>query len=292
MADLPYRKIRSARTEPTRCRLSVLMATTGGATLSQALLSVLDCQEETLATIELVLVVDNPNLDPSELLTPLSEPQRAAVTLLHNDENIGLTRSLNLGLQFCRGALVTRLDDDDRFTPQRIALVTTYFSDHPDVDLLTGAAWVHQDGRRYLMQVPESHLEIARRLACRNILVHSALTVRTERLRWLGGYDEAFRYAQDYEFYLRALRQGLRFAGVSEPLVEREEGRNSITLSRRRQQALFSLAALSLHHALCWDGGAQSVRPVLLAVARFASPSLLRKGVRWLRARRRRVRLA
>ncbi len=291
MGDALYRVACTAENAASSCRVSVLMATLGGPSLPSALASVLTLPVQLQSMVELVVVVDDPACDPGQILASLSPPQRAMVTLLHNTQNLGITRSLNAGLGFCRGDLVSRLDDDDRFTPQRLPLLLEFFDTHPDCDLVTGAAWVRQGGRRYLMQIPETHEKIARKLESRNILVHSALTIRTATLRRIGGYNDTFRYAQDYELYLRALRHGVRFAGLPVALVEREEGPNSITLSRRRQQALFSLAALSLHHALCWEGGRQSVSPVLAAVARFASPAFLRKGVRWVRARRRKVRL-
>ncbi|GAA4890755.1 glycosyltransferase family 2 protein [Ferrimonas pelagia] len=262
-------------------RLSVLMATLGGPCVLSALRSVLS---EPGDGFEIVLVLDTPAVNPAALLSPLSAEQRARIRLIQNPENLGLTRSLNIGLAACQGEFIARLDDDDQFAPGRIAKVLHIFDADPETDLLTGSVSVSMTGRGYRLSVPHSHEALARLLQRRNGLVHSALNIRRSVLVECGGYNEGFRFAQDYELYLRLLRYGKRFKGTEQLLAQRIEGAESITLTKRRHQALYSLAALSMHHAQIWGEGPGDIRPILGSVARFACPSALRQLIRWLRS--------
>src|SRR5690606_6340320 len=78
-----------------------------------------------------------------------------------------------------------------------------------------------QENRPYLIRCPESDEEIRDALRRRNILIHASLAFRRERVLAFGGYDATFVNAQDYALYLSAIRAGLRFAAVPEPLVRR-----------------------------------------------------------------------
>ncbi|MBY5994259.1 glycosyltransferase [Ferrimonas balearica] len=268
------------------CRISVLIASLGRPSLICALRSVLT---DAAVPLEVVLVLDDPDVAPDKLLAPLPLTQRSRVRVLQNERNLGLTRSLNRGIEHCQGEILARLDDDDRFAPRRLERVLETFDAHPEVDVVVSDTQVVAGERQYRLTVPRGHDHISRALQRRNVLVHSAFNVRLSTLKAVGGYNDAYRYAQDYELYLRLLRHGARFLALSEPLAERVEAEGTITINRRQHQALYSLAALCLHHATTWQGEGAQVRAVCAAFARFAAPQSLRRSVRWWRAISRRA---
>jgi GT2 family glycosyltransferase len=103
--------------------------------------------------------------------------------------------------------------------------------------------------RSWIIDGPVSDEEIKTRLRRRNFIVHSAIAVRSRRLKQLGGYDPTFRYAQDYDLYLRCIRAGFVFGCIPEVLVEHSYRDESITVSRRQRQILCSFAARLIHDA-------------------------------------------
>jgi GT2 family glycosyltransferase len=198
---------------------------------------------------ELVLVVDAPTLDVAPMLGENAMHPR--LRLLHNDANLGLTRSLNRGLTEARAELILRNDDDDLPAPDRIARTIAFFRENPDCDLAFAFATGRDEatGREWRIDGPLEDAAIKARLAERNFIVHSTLAFRKRRLAPLGFYDPTFRYAQDYDLYLRAIRAGLRFGAIAEPLVTRSYHPASITVARRKRQILYSFAARLIHDA-------------------------------------------
>lgn len=221
---------------------------------------------------------------------PTTEAEQQALRALHagidfsfNSENIGLTRSLNRGLALCRGDYVFRTDDDDLSLPTRLERQMAVF-EAGQADLV--ATWANgvTEGREdapWLIRCPTTDAEIKAALLGRNVLVHASLAFRRETIVALGGYDETFRYAQDYGLYLAAIRAGLRFAAVPEPLVQRSYSPNSITLGRRYNQLMFSAAARVAHCAHSGDVG-----DFLKVVGRYA---ILAATPPWLRQARRKL---
>jgi len=269
---------------------SVLICSLGGSTLAKAVKSIF---EDGYTNLEVVIVIDNPSVDVEPILeTNLSTSEYSRVKILKNKENIGIAKSANKGIEHCRGKYICRLDDDDYFVKGRLQKVQEFFEKNPKVGILTGGAKVQvASGASYTLCVPSSHDEIEENLNRRNILVHSTLHMRTDVLKNAGGYNDDFYYAQDYELYLRMLRIGVTFASLDTPLVERIEGDESITIHKRRQQALYSLAALSLHHAITWKSEKSILRSILVSFIRFYSPKIVRTIIRKLRSLKRNVRL-
>ena len=269
---------------------SVLICSLGGSTLAKAVKSIFVGD---YTNLEVVIVIDNPSVDAEPILkSNLSKSEFSRVKIINNKENIGVAKSANKGIEHCRGKYICRLDDDDYFVEGRLQKAQDFFENNPKVGILTGGAKVQvASGASYTLCVPSSHEEIEKCLNRRNILVHSTLHIRMDVLKKAGGYNDDFYYAVDYELYLRMLRAGVKFASLDTPLVERVEGDASITINKRRQQALYSLAALSLHHAITWKSEKKILKAILVSFIRFYSPKIVRTIIRKLRSLKRNVRL-
>lgn len=250
---------------------SILIATTGGRRLEDVVGTYL---RQRAADVEVVVVVDDPSVDRAAFLAPIRSDERLKVVF--NDANIGLTRSLNKGLEICRGDIVLRNDDDDPPHPERLAKTAAFFESHPACDLAYAYARGvdESSGRAWTIAGPRSDAEIKAHLRKRNFIVHSSLAIRTGRLKALGGYDATFLHAQDYELYLRCIRAGLVFGCIPEVLVERRYHGDAITVKRRRRQILFSFAARLIHDAEVDDD--RPWRTVFAYLMLLAVPETLR----------------
>ena len=269
---------------------SVLISSMGGPSLAGSVKSIF---ADGYRCLEVILVIDDPAVDVSSVLRAcLSESDFFRLIIIRNKVNIGLTKSLNVGLAQCKGKYLCRLDDDDFFVNGRLQKVQKFFENNPQIALVTGGAKVQvSSGECYSLSVPCAHPEIEQSLIRRNILVHSALHVRLDIIKKLNGYNEDFYYSQDYEIYLRMLRAGYKFSALDALLVYRVEGEGSITIKKRRHQALYSLAALSLHHAKTWKSEKQILKMILLSFLRFYAPKAARTIIRKLRSFRNNVSL-
>jgi hypothetical protein len=176
---------------PSAPIVSVLLAVHNGeASVADAVRSVL---AQTWTDWELV-VVDDASTDATPAV--LASFTDARLRTLRNPHNLGLTRSLNLGLRASRGRYIARLDADDTCHPDRLARQVAYLDAHPGVGLLGSAARVGEEVRRG----PQDPTELRWWLLFDNIFIHSSVMFRADLVRE-HGYDESFPCAQDYALW-------------------------------------------------------------------------------------------
>ena len=127
------------------------------------------------------------------------------IKLIRNSENIGLTKSLNVGLDSCQGKYIARIDADDISMPERFAIQIEYMETHPEVSLL-GANSIGFDGDKILFDESKINSRVRRpeiaeiRMLVQNTgFAHSTYMMRKSFLFEHGiRYNESLRYAQDY----------------------------------------------------------------------------------------------
>ncbi|MCX7868948.1 MAG: glycosyltransferase [Terrimicrobiaceae bacterium] len=170
--------------------------------------------------------------------------------LLRNSSNLGQTASLNLGLAKARGRWIERQDADDLSHPLRLLRQWEAVTAFPDLDLLgTAGRMIDANGRlRGLLDVPASHNLINRAACFLNPFLHTSVLFRTETLRdRLGGYNERFAIAQDYELWNRLLASG-RCANLQARLVAYRHLGGSLSKAGRNQ-AFAEAAIAARRHA-------------------------------------------
>lgn len=153
-------------------------------------------------------------------------------------ENRGLTRSLNEALAAARGDYIARMDADDISLPNRFALQIDYLVHHPECVAV---------GSEVLLIDPEgwpiaprghvqTHAEISRKLLQGNggAMSHPAIMVRAAVLRAIGGYDERFAVAQDFDLFLRLAEVG-QLANLPEVLLLWRQSKQSVNQTRHAQ---------------------------------------------------------
>jgi hypothetical protein len=181
--------------------VSVLMAVYNGeAWLREAIDSILG---QTFTDLEFVIVDDGSTDGSADIIASYRDPR---IRSIRNARNSGLTRSLNLGLAECRGALVARQDADDVSEPSRLAEQVAYLEAHPDVAVVgTWYTKIGPDGEVLgTRPLPTLPLEIQWAMLFHCPLIHSGVLFRREVLaRETGFYDERFSYAQDYDLWSR-----------------------------------------------------------------------------------------
>lgn len=160
----------------------------------------------------------------------------------------------NAAARGARGDVLAFLDDDDLWAPDHLEGLLPAFED-PDV----GFAWrdttvvrerIAADGAR----IEQERLELARDwddalMRTDDYLPPSAWAVRREWFERLGGFDESFRYSEDWDLVLRlaACTRVRRMPGASVQVRLREQGNTSATIDPER---LACLARLAERHGL------------------------------------------
>lgn len=259
--------------------VSVLLAVRdGGNVLGDAIQSVLD---QSYLEFELVVVDDGSSDGTSAFLDELNT-KGLKLKVLRNHTSIGLTRSLNLGLQYATGKYIARIDHDDVWGPEKLKKQLAFLESHPEVGLL-GTAYkeMSMDGlsmRDALLPFCQSDSEIRRALYQYNPFFHSAIVVRRDLLQSVGGYNERFIYAQDYELWVRLLCHS-KAANLPEVLCFRRTGELNISFRKNKEQRLNALRAKLLWARL--NGFSLDVLgPVLRDLAVVCFPEFFTRIVR------------
>lgn len=208
-------------------RVTVLLPVyNGGPHLRASIESVLS---QSLADFEL-LVVDDASVD--ETPEVLDEYARGddRVRLLRNEQNLGLTATLNRGIRESTAPYIARQDADDLSHTGRLAAQVAHLDSHPEVALL-GCAYRRIDDSGAvdgLRPVPTRSTAIRWRLLFISAFAHSSMMIRRSVLEEVGVYDETFRYAQDYELWSRICREH-RAEALPDALVDYRRSLSSLT---------------------------------------------------------------
>ncbi|MBN2289261.1 MAG: glycosyltransferase [Candidatus Glassbacteria bacterium] len=226
--------------EKSSPRLSVVMSVyNGGKYLDEALQSTLG---QSFRDFEFIAIDDGSGDDTWAVLSRYAARDPRLV-LRRNERNIGLTRSLNLGLELARGGYLARMDADDVCLPGRFAAQVEYLDRNPRVGVVgTSVQVIDEHGNLLYERLSAADDESlkAELLLKNNAFAHGSVMARTELLRQAGGYDEKIPFAQDYDLWCR-LKPLTKFAGLQQSLIQWRNRQTGISNLDRRAQLKCSL---------------------------------------------------
>lgn len=164
-----------------------------------------------------VIVCDDGSHDRPESAL---EPVRDQITVLRK-RNGGGASALNHALAAATGDFVAILDADDVYDPERIAAIGAAAAARPDLDIVTTDAWLDQDGRRIGTYSGANPFAVSGQ---RSAILETCFpggwpAVRRARLLEIGGFDESYRVAYDWECWLRLILGGSSVGMVDAPLM-------------------------------------------------------------------------
>jgi glycosyltransferase involved in cell wall biosynthesis len=196
--------------------VSVLLAAHDDARfLREAIDSVL---AQTLADFEL-LVVDDASTDETPSL--LAEVGDQRLTVLRNEEQLGLAASLNRGLERASGRYVARLDADDVAERERLRLQVNRLRDDSHTAVVGSAvADLDDQGRRGPTHVmPSGAVPLRWHALFSSPFFHPTVLVDRDVLQAHGlRYDPRFLESEDYDLWTRVFEVA-DGDNLSEPLV-------------------------------------------------------------------------
>ncbi len=169
---------------------------------------------------EFVLINDKSD-DASGEIMKRYQQQDERIVILENEENIGLTKSLNRGIAVARGEYIARMDADDISTPDRFEKQAHFLDEHPDYSFVSCIAqYIDEDGQPEQMRLfPETNEEIYAMMPKVDAVMHPGVMFRKQDIEKIGNYCEDFRVVQDYDLWFRGMAAGYKFYNIQEPLV-------------------------------------------------------------------------
>ena len=197
---------------------------------------------QTYPRVEVIVVDDGSTDDTAARLARFG----SRITLLRQ-EHLGPAVARNTGLRAAKGEYVGFLDSDDLWMPEKLARCVPVLQQRPEVGVTYTAVRVREmdSGRRYPQPQYTHGGWMAQDLfrECRGVNT-STLLVRRTALDKVGGFDEEFFRAQDWDLMLRLAEQ-VQYAHVAEPLTERRLHPRSLSVTHQDLYAKYNLLVLT-----------------------------------------------
>lgn len=167
-----------------------------------------------------------------------------AIKLVTSDKNTGLPANINRGLKVAEGVYYKGIAGDDYMTEDAIESYVRFCEEHPGVfpiakvqlfnDKKPDAAYEDVQGYcdRCYEFAQKDYQEQYRLLLIQNRIVAPSATFYTmDFIRKVGGYDESYRWFEDYPMNLKAMHAGYRFGLLDRQLVWYRMSDKSVTAS-------------------------------------------------------------
>lgn len=206
---------------------------------------------------QIVLIEDGPLTDGLyKVLDSWQEKLGSVMLRKANENNEGLTVSLNKGLKFVACDLVARMDTDDVSAPNRFELQANYLETHPDIYVLGGAIQEFDNGNECLSVRHYPKDNIRKHIATGAPVCHPAVMMRMKMFRDGGlSYNERYRKGQDSALWFQVLKAGYGITNLDETIhyLYRDKG----LLNRRSSNAakefeLFAKGIYGLYGPFSW----------------------------------------
>lgn len=204
---------------------------------------------QTYKDFEFIIICDNPyNKENLSILNKYKQHD-SRITLIVNNKNIGLTKSLNKGLEIAKGKYIARMDADDISLPFRFEKQICYMESHPNTIVL-GTNIIPFGYHSFLRSfdfIKFTNDDIKAQMLLINPIAHSTVLIRKKILdQHVIKYDEAYLQSQDYRLWEQLLPYG-DFANLNEKLLYYRLSPQQISNNNRSgQRGLASSVSLRL----------------------------------------------
>lgn len=251
--------------------------------LKEALNSILS---QSLFPNEIILVKDGPLTQELDLVIKDYISKYPIIKAIDLEENQGLGKALNKGLQFCSNDLIARMDTDDIAKPNRFERQIQIFKEHPEIDVCS--SWIEEfeentNNILSIKKLPETHSEIVRYAKHRCPINHPVVMYKKEAVLKVGGYEG---FPEDYRLWIKMLMNGSKFYNIQESLlyfrfskdmIKRRGGWKYAINDIKSQLSFYSMGFLSLPILLYNIGIRIIVRLVPNSLRTFIYKKFLRK---------------
>jgi len=226
----------------TQPEVSVIMSVYNGEKhLRNAINSILN---QDFINFEFIIIDDGSTDRSLEIIQSIQDPR---IRIIQNKRNIGLAASLNKGIKQAAGKYIARMDADDTSEIARLKEQVKFLNRHNDIYLVgTHTFLIDKNGRVFNTWKPATHHnDIVKTMQKGNSFCHGSVMLKREVSHTVGTYRENFRYAQDYDFWLR-ISEYYKTANIDKLLYRNRRTADTASRSSLSQQLDFHLLAREL----------------------------------------------
>ena len=219
-------------------QISVVMPTynTDISMLKEAVDSILN---QTFKDFEFIIIDDGSANGTWDYLNALTDQR---VKLIRNETNLGISKSLNIGLRAASGKYIARMDADDIALPSRFEKQYAYMENHPDV-LVCGTDWAplgkSEKHKRKMIRDPEKY-NIRLLFNCPGPAHPTVMMNRRLLDEYQVFYREDLKYAEDYMLFSDTVPHG-KVSCVEEVLLYYRYHDKQVSCAKQKEQMHYAI---------------------------------------------------
>jgi len=200
-------------------------------TLSESIESIIN---QDFTDLELILI-DNNSTDNSYEIAAQYTVQDKRINLISEPEQ-GIVKALNTGIDASKGKYIARMDADDISLPNRLSMQHTFLDKNPDTGLVACCAEYSGDRDLYFGFLEYvkwnnnliTHQDISVNRFVESPIIHPTVMFRKKLVEKYGTYKEG-SFPEDYELWLRWLKNGVQMHKLSEKLLIWKDSKNRLS---------------------------------------------------------------
>ena len=220
--------------------------------------------QQTFTQFELLILNDGSTDSSAEIINSFQDPR----IRFFSHENIGLSATLNRGINLSRASLIARQDADDISHPSRFDLQFKYMENNPDCSLLGTAAQIIDTEKllnRYVYP-PKNDIDCKFELSFKNCFIHTSVIIRKSILNEVGLYSTSSdrSFVEDYDLWSRISLKS-KVANLIDTLVYYRSLPDS--LSKQNELQFNSCLINICSQNLCRTSGRSFIDPIPKSLA-------------------------
>ena len=178
--------------------------------LREAIDSILD---QTFLNYEFLIINDGSTDSSRDIILSYADPR---ITLIDNEENMGLSKSLNRGIKQVKSEFIARQDADDISHPMRLEYEYNFIRKGNYDAVFCRYNYLDKNGKQLSWISPFSTNEnlIDVLIALKDPIAHGSVMMKKDSITGAGSYNERFLLSQDYELWLRLLSMGKQISCI------------------------------------------------------------------------------
>ena len=199
--------------------------------------SLMNVINQTYKNLEILVIDDGSTDNTRSILVQLAKKDKR-INLIYNQENNGLIKSLNNGIEIAKGEYIARTDADDLVEKNWIEELIYILEKSPEILAIGAHANIINNKNKVLNQItpPEYHQDIIEMMPFSCPIIHPVSIIRSSvfkknKLR----YDENYIYAEDYKLWLEISKIG-KLHNLQKILINYRIHENQVSSKRQKEQ--------------------------------------------------------
>lgn len=224
--------------------VSIVMSVYNGGDKLKATLDSL--VNQTYRDFECIVINDGSTDSSREILEMYSAKDSRIIVISH--ENLGLTKSLIVGIRHANGKYIARQDSGDISHPLRLEKQSEFLKFNPEIKMVGTRFNIVANGKIIdTNHYPTDNAEILSSIRRYNCFQHGTMFFEKKAYFDIGEYREEYRCSQDYELCIRFTKK-YATANLPDILYDYDVDINSITFLKLDDQAYYAQLARCLHY--------------------------------------------